>query len=163
MEAQSVNNPESFLRKEDLADMALPLSILFIFLLLLVADAHSQKIWETRKGCVRTQGNLAGGYLFKQKQPSAYVNGDIDLFLDDRVAFAGSLWCSFALNRKNETGIKANHAVFGGINYHFLKPKRWDPFIGFTPGLGLVQVAYRQADELKRTPYAAAPLLSATI
>src|SRR3954468_15512904 len=107
MEPQSMNNREPLLRKEDLSDIALPLSIFIIFLLLLVVDAHSQKIWETRKGCVRTQGNLAGGYLFKQKQASAYVNGDIDLFIDDRVAFTGSLWYSFALNRKNEIGLKA--------------------------------------------------------
>jgi hypothetical protein len=163
METQSMNKRVPLLRKEELAELALPLSIFFIFLLLMVADAHSQKIWETRKGCVRTQGNLAGGFLFKQKQPSAYVNGDIDLFIDDRVAFTGALWYSFALNRSNETGLKANHAVFAGINYHFLKPRRWDPFIGFTPGMGLAQVTYKDGDVLKRTPYAPVPLLSATL
>src|SRR4051812_38229594 len=75
----------------------------------------AQKIWEERKGCVRVQGNLAPGYLLSQKTVSAYVNGDMDLFFDNRVSFTGSAWGSFALNRKNETGIKANHAVFGGL------------------------------------------------
>ncbi|MBP6732682.1 MAG: hypothetical protein KA149_11520 [Chitinophagales bacterium] len=137
-----------------------------IRLLLLVLSAftffntQAQKIWEQRKGCVRAQGNLAPGYLFGQKVASGYVNGDMDLFFDNRVSFTGSAWGSFALNRKNETGIKANHAVFGGLNYHFLKPGRFDPYIGFTPGLGIVQVAYREGETIKRTPYAAVPLVS---
>ena len=163
METKSVATRVPLFRKAELFSVGLQLVILFTFLFLLVADVYSQKIWETRKGCVRAQGNIAGGYLFAQKQPSAYVNGDIDFFFDDRVAFTGAAWYSFALNRKSETGIKANHAVFGGINYHFLKPNRWDPFIGLTPGMGIVQVAYKDGDELKRTPYSPVPLLAATI
>lgn len=135
----------------------------FIFMCLSSQNVLSQKIWETRKGCIRTQGNFSGGYLFGQKAASAYLNGDVDVFVDDRVGVTGSAFYSFALNRNNQTGLKANHAVFFGINYHFLKPQRFDPFIGFTPGMGLVQAAYKDGDVLKRTPYAAVPLLSATI
>ena len=135
----------------------------FIFMCLSSQNVLAQKIWETRKGCIRTQGNFSGGYLFGQKAASAYLNGDIDVFVDDRVGVTGSAFYSFALNRNNQTGLKANHAVFFGINYHFLKPQRFDPFIGFTPGMGLVQAAYKDGDVLKRTPYAAIPLLSATI
>lgn len=126
-------------------------------------NASGQKIWEQRKGCVRAQGNLAPGYLFSQKTASGYVNGDMDLFFDNRVSFTGSAWGSFALNRNNQTGVKANHAVFGGLNYHFLKPARFDPYIGFTPGLGIVQVAYKEGELIKRTPFAAVPLVSASI
>ena len=132
-------------------------------LLLAVETAGSQKIWEVRKGCFRSQGNIAGGYLFSQKQPSAYVNGDIDLFLEDRVALTGAAWYSFALNRKNETGLRANHAVFSGINYHFLKPCRWDPYIGLTPGFGLVRAAYKNNDNVHITPYTPVPLISASV
>lgn len=132
-------------------------------LTMMVGNTSAQKIWEQRKGCVRSQGNIAAGYLFGQKQPSAYLNGDVDLFLDDRIAFTGSAWYSFALNRKNETGLKANHAVFSGFNYHFLKPKRFDPFIGIAPGMGLVQAAYKEGDVLKRTPYTPIPLISGSI
>lgn len=135
----------------------------FIFMCLSSQNVLSQKIWETRKGCIRTQGNFSGGYLFGQKAASAYLNGDVDVFVDDRVGVTGSAFYSFALNRNNQTGLKGNHAVFFGINYHFLKPQRFDPFIGFTPGMGLVQAAYKDGDVLKRTPYAAVPLLSATI
>lgn len=163
METQNVKSEETPIRVDELPSLGLQAIILLLFILLLAMDASSQKIWETRKGCIRSQGNIAGGYLFAQKQPSAYINGDMDLYLNDRVAFTGSVWFSFALNQKNETGLKANHAVFSGFNYHFLKPSRWDPFIGLSPGMGLVQAAYKNGDMLKRTPYTPVPLISASI
>jgi hypothetical protein len=125
--------------------------------------AFSQRIWEVRKGCVRSQGNLGGGYLFQQKAISAYVNGEMELFFDDRFAYTGAVAISFLTNRKNETGLKANHALFFGGNYHFIKPKRWDPYIGLTPGVGLVRATYKKGDEIKTTPFTLAPLLSAQI
>ncbi|HLP50236.1 MAG TPA: hypothetical protein VK154_05090 [Chitinophagales bacterium] len=138
-----------------------------ILILLLSALAFTQlpaqKIWEERKGCIRAQGNLAPGYLFSQKIASGYVAGDMDLFFDNRVSFTGAAWYSFALNRKNETGLKANHALFAGLNYHFLKPGRFDPYIGFTPGIGLVQATYEENDELRKSKLAVLPLVSASI
>jgi hypothetical protein len=141
-----------------------PIRLLMLLLSTLAfIQLPAQKIWEERKGCIRAQGNLAPGYLFSQKTASAYVNGDMDLFLDNKVSFTGSAWYSFALNRKNATGLKANHAVFGGFSYHFLKPSRWDPFIGLTPGMGIVQVDYKEGEEIKHSPYQVAPLVSATL
>ncbi len=134
-----------------------------LFFLVAIEDVISQKIWEERKGCIRTQGNLAGGYLFSQKIATAYITGDMDVFVEDRVGVAGSIWASFATNRKNEVGVKANHAVFWGINYHFLKPKRFDPFIGLTPGVGLVRVVFKNGDAIKQTPFTVVPLVSATL
>lgn len=142
------------------------LNFAIVFAILLLAFEHasfSQRIWEARKGCVRSQGNLGGGYLFQQKAISAYVNGEMELFFDDRFAYTGALSVSFLTNRKNETGLKANHAVFFGANYHFIKPKRWDPYVGITPGVGLVRANYKKGDDVKMTPYSLAPLLSAQI
>ena len=137
--------------------------LLLLFSVLAFNHLPAQKIWEERKGCVRVQGNLAPGYMFKQKIATAYVNSDIDLFFDNHVSFTGTAWYSFALNRKIETGVKANHAIFWGLNYHFLKPSRWDPYIGFTPGLGIVKAAYKDNDILRRTKYTAVPLVSASV
>jgi hypothetical protein len=123
----------------------------------------AQKIWDERKGCISTQGNLAPGYMFEQKNVTAYVDGDMELFLDDRFAFTGSIWASFATTDKSQTGIKMNDAVFGGANYHFLKPGRFDPFVGFTPGVGMVRAAYQSGEGIKMTPYSLAPLAGLTI
>lgn len=137
--------------------------LLLLLSLLAFTQMPAQKIWEERKGCVRMQGNLAPGFLFSQKMASAYINGDMDLFLDNRVSFTGSVWYSFALNHKNDIGLKANHAMFWGFNYHFLKPSRWDPYIGIIPGVGIVQANYRDNDILRRTKHSAVPLISASV
>src|ERR1019366_7044345 len=130
---------------------------------LLFTELPAQRIWEERKGCVALQGDVAPGYLFAQKSVSAYINGDIQMFVDDRCAFTRSIWISFATTRKNQPGLKANHAIFWGIEYHFLKPGRLDPFIGITPGLGLVRAAYINGEELKLTPFSPVPLVAASI
>lgn len=137
--------------------------LLLILSALLVTKAQAQKIWEERKGCIRAQGNLAPGYLFAQKSAAAYVAGDMDLFFDNKVSFTGSAFYSFALNRKNEPGLKANHAIFAGLHYHFLKPGRFDPYIGLTPGVGLVQANYRDNEVIKRSNYSVTPLISADL
>ena len=130
---------------------------------LLPTEGAAQKIWETRKGCLRAQGNLAPGYLFSQKFLAAYITGEAELFLDDRTALNGAVWVSFVTNRKDAVGITANHALFTGINYHFLKPGRFDPFIGLSPGMGLAQAAYRDEEGvLKRSKFSPIPLIGAS-
>ncbi len=132
-------------------------------LIMVLTQVNAQRVWETRKGIVRSQGNLGGGYMIKQKTVSAYCNGEMELFFDDRFAYTGAVCFSFLTLKKNQTGVKANHAVFAGANYHFLKPQRFDPYIGLTPGAGLVQARYKEGEELKNTPYTVVPLLSVQV
>jgi hypothetical protein len=131
---------------------------IFIFV-----QSHAQKIWDERRGCVDVQGNLAPGYMFEQKIVTAYVDGDMEAFLDDRFAFTGALWVSFATTDRSHPGIRVNEAVLAGANYHFLKPGRFDPFVGFTPGIGLVRASYRSGENIVMTPYSAVPLAGLTI
>lgn len=134
------------------------IAAIFIFL-----QSPAQKIWNERRGCISTQGNLAPGYLFQQKTVTGYIDGDMELFLDDRFAFGGSVWVSFATTDKSHPGIRINDAVFGGANYHFLKPGRFDPFIGLSPGVALARANYRDGETMKMTNYTLAPLIGATI
>ncbi|MDB5282715.1 MAG: hypothetical protein JWO06_1790 [Bacteroidota bacterium] len=137
--------------------------IIAALMLSLSSQLQAQRIWEERKGCVVSQGNLAPGYMFGQKSVTAYLDGDEEIFLDDRVAFTGSLWISFATSRKEQVGVKANHAVYWGAEYHFLKPSHWDPFVGLTPGAGLVRATYKSGDEIKYTPFSLVPLIAASV
>ncbi len=138
-------------------------AVLCASLLLCATNSKAQKIWETRKGSLRAQGNLAPGYLFSQKFLAAYITGEAEVFLDDRTALNGAVWVSFVTNRKDAVGITANHALFTGINYHFLKPGRFDPFIGLSPGMGLVQAAYRDDEGiLQRSKFSPIPLIGAS-
>jgi hypothetical protein len=133
-----------------------------ILSLFLSTRSFSQPIVEQRKGNVRVQGNIAGAYMFKQKAFIPYFTGDLDLFFDNHASIAGSVWVSLPLG-PTKSGLIHNHAILGGINYHPLKSGRWDPYIGFTPGLGLVQIEYKKDDVIQRTPLSPIPLLSASV
>ena len=134
-----------------------------ILLMVLGINTSAQRIWEERKGCFRGQGNLAAGYLFQQRQVGAYITGDMDLFFDNKVSMAGSAWYSFAVTNKDQPGLRANHAIFGGLNYHFTKKGRFDPYIGLTPGVSLVSVAYREGETMRTSSICPVPVISAAV
>ncbi|MBL0310011.1 MAG: hypothetical protein IPP77_10125 [Bacteroidetes bacterium] len=135
----------------------------FLIALLIFYPSDAQRIWEQRKGSLRTQGNLGGGYLFAQKQIVAYLNGEAEVFFEDLFAYTGGVCFSFSTLQKDQAGIKVNHALFSGANFHFLKPGRWDPYIGVAPGVAVVRSVYRGDDELKLSPYVVAPIISGQI
>jgi hypothetical protein len=130
--------------------------------LFLASTTTAQPIVQQRKGNFRAQGNIAGAYLFQQKIFMPYLTGDMDLFFDNHVALAGSVWVSLPIS-KIKSGLKQNHAVFGGINYHPLKKGRWDPYICLTPGIGLVQAEETNGELVTRTHLSPVPLLSASV
>ena len=145
----------------------LPKSYVSVVLLITLACvshlSQAQKIWVDRTGCALGQGDLAPGYMFSERRATAYVDGDVALFLQNQFAVEGAIWVSFATAAQGPTGVKINEALFWGAEYHFLKPHRFDPFISFTPGVGLVQVAYYSDGEVRHTPVNAVPLASASI
>ena len=161
MEIKKIVSPRS-IQNEKTSAMIKGFAAMLVFFMA-STSLHAQKIWEERKGCVSLQGNLAPGYLFAQKAVTAYVDGDVELFLDDRFSFTGAAWCSFATSDKSHVGLRANHAIFWGVNYHFLKPSRFDPYIGFTPGVGLVRAAYKSGEDIKLTPFSLAPLVCVSV
>jgi hypothetical protein len=128
---------------------------------MMMLAAQSQPIVENRKGNIRAQGNLAGGYLFKQKQASAYVTGDVDVFVHNNISVTGEAWYNFKLSEK-PTGLLNNHSIFWGFNYHFLPKGRLDPYIGFSPGVAIARAGYINSEGMyAESIYGVAPLISA--
>jgi hypothetical protein len=136
--------------------------ILTVLFLLAATIAFSQPIVESRKGNIRAQGNIAGGYLFAQKAAGAYLTGDMDLFIDDHVSITGAGWYGFKTS-DNSNGLFRNHAVFGGFNFHPVKKGRWDPFIGLSPGVGFAEIKYLDDEGSSKSTTGIAPLISGEI
>lgn len=129
-------------------------------LLFLVCSVSAQVPFaQSRTGFIRAQGNLAGGYLFAQKSYAAFVTADVDVYLSERVSVAGEAWYSFALS---DGPLRHNHSLFGGFNCHLTKKGAWDPYIGFSPGLGLVAVRYETGDTRVVSPVTPVPLVGIT-
>lgn len=134
------------------------LILLPLYCLVLQAAAQTLPITEDRTGFVRAQANLAGGYLFSQKSYSAYITGDADLYIHDKVSVAGEIWYSFATD---DGPLRQNHALFGGLSYHPVAHSRWDPYVGFSPGIGFAKIAYETDGNRRSSPLTPAPLLGA--
>lgn len=133
--------------------------LMFLSLLLCVQGLYAQGMPGSRKGLIRAQANLAGGYRFPQKNFAAYLAGDLDVYLSERVSVGGEVWYSLPLN---DGPLRQNHAVFAGFSYHPLRQGAWDPFIGFSPGLALCKIVYEDASGRHSTPLSPAPLLGIT-
>jgi hypothetical protein len=119
-----------------------------------IIHVTAQPVVESRKGNIRAQGNLAVGYLFAKKQPSAYLTGDVDIFIHNNISVTGETWYNFKL-KENLTGLQKNHSTFWGFNYHFLSKGRFDPYIktGYINNEGIIS----------QSAYGAAPLISGVV
>lgn len=124
------------------------LALLFIGL---AAKAQNNEVF-IKKHLLRTQGNIALGYMPKQKMVPAYVGGDFDFFFDEKISWYGE-GSFFVTNTSEETRyrIKHNHAILSGINIHFTKEKRFDPYIGINPGIMISQ--FGPVDDVNITLY----------
>ncbi|UPT68329.1 MAG: hypothetical protein M0D57_06745 [Sphingobacteriales bacterium JAD_PAG50586_3] len=115
--------------------------LLFVLIQGIAANAQDDNTF-VKKHILRTQGNLSLGYMVKQKTVPAYIGGDFDFFFDEKVSFYGE-GSFFVTNTSDEASvgykIKHNHAILSGINIHFTKQKRFDPYIGINPGIMLSQ------------------------
>lgn len=127
-----------------------------LLLAVLCTRAQVVPITQARTGFVRAQGNLAGGYLFSQKSYTAYLAGDADVYLSERVSVAGEIWYSLATNDDN---LRQNHSIFGGLSYHPVQHSRWDPYVGFSPGMGLAKLDYENEGTRHTSALTPVPLL----
>ncbi len=89
-----------------------------------------------RKGLVRAQATLSPGWTIVDGNTNLYLQGDMEYFLENRVSLKGDI--SYFLDTQGNGYLKHNHSLFFGAQYHF-PIKRFDPYIGFHPGISLIQ------------------------
>lgn len=136
--------------------------ILITVFLISTLVSQSQSVKFDRTGIIRAQANLASGYLFAQKEFGAYVCGDIDVYVSPRVSVTGEGWYGFNFH-SNDAGLRDNHSLFFGLNYHFIDHEKWDPYIGLSPGAGFVTTGYNDSlSVLRQSRLMGAPLVSLT-
>lgn len=89
-----------------------------------------------RKGLVRAQGTISPGWTIADGNTNLYLQGDMEYFLQDKVTLKGDI--SYFIGTVGDGYLKHNHSLFFGAQYHF-PVKRFDPYIGFHPGVSFVQ------------------------
>jgi len=90
-----------------------------------------------RKGLLRAQGTISPAWTFSNTNTNIYLQGDLEFFASRRVSIKGDI--AYFINTQGGGNLKQNHSLFFGAQYHF-PYKRFDPYIGFHPGVSLIQV-----------------------
>jgi len=90
-----------------------------------------------RKGLVRAQIIISPGWTIADGNTNIYLQGDMEYHLQDRISLKGDV--SYFIDSQENGYLKNNHSLFFGAQYHF-PVKRFDPYIGFHPGISLIQV-----------------------
>jgi hypothetical protein len=121
----------------------------------------AQPITEVRKGHLRSQANLSWGYMPVQKQSAAYISGDWDAFITNYLSLYGEGW--FNIPTHSGKGLRSNHSLISGMNYHFVKSGKWDPFVGGGPGMNIYTIRYGIIEGGWTNSTRAAPVVSAVL
>jgi hypothetical protein len=117
-----------------------------LFLLSLLAVAHVAQAQQSkstgndliRKGLFAAHFTIAPGWILSDGMTNIYLHGRSEFYLNRKVSIVGDGY--YFLDTQGAGYLKHNHGVYFGANYHF-PFKRFDPYIGLTPGVSFVQVA----------------------
>jgi hypothetical protein len=131
-------------------------------IVLICTSAMAQKDTVFKSGMLRAQANISGGYLFSQKKFTPYISANADYYINENFSITGESWFSFDIVRPDQLGLRKNFSAFLGLNYHPVKYSRWDPYIGFAAGAGLLTVNHFQDTVIRESPVQFTPLVGVT-
>jgi hypothetical protein len=126
------------------------------------ANILAQKDSIPKTGMLRAQANISGGYLFAAKKYAPYISANADYYINENFSITGEAWFSFDIIGMDQLGLRKNFSTFLGLNYHPVKYSRWDPYIGFGAGAGLITVNHFQDTLIRESPIQFTPLVGVT-
>ena len=87
------------------------------------------------KGFLRTQGTISPGFSLSENGSNIYLHGDLEFYPENHISVRGeSYFLVGGSNSKN--GIREFTNYFGAV-YHFIGNKKFDPYVGFQPGVAI--------------------------
>jgi len=91
-----------------------------------------------RKGLFAAHVTIAPGWTLADGNTNLYLHGRTEFYLNRKVSFVGDGY--YFLDTQGDGYLRHNHGAYFGAQYHF-PIKRFDPYIGFMPGVSMVQVS----------------------
>jgi hypothetical protein len=87
---------------------------------------------------IRTGLSFAPGFMLNGMS-NVYISGVLEYYIADRVSISSTAY--YFLNSRKEAmpELKMNHQLYTGVQYHLLKDRAFDPYIGLEPGFALTQ------------------------
>lgn len=82
--------------------------------------------------------SFAPGFMINGMS-NVYISGVLEYYIADHVSISSTAY--YFLNSRKEAmpELKMNHQLYTGVQYHILKDKAFDPYIGLEPGFALTQ------------------------
>jgi hypothetical protein len=87
---------------------------------------------------IRNGLSFAPGFMING-MTNVYISGVLEYYIADHVSISSTAY--YFLNSRKEAmpELKMNHQLYTGVQYHLLKDKAFDPYIGLEPGFALTQ------------------------
>lgn len=89
--------------------------------------------WSVTGSSGNTSGSISGG------RTNVYLHGTAEYYFTERFSARGDGYY-FVNKNKTPGGMKHNHCVQVGADFHLLKSMSIDPYVGLATGLNLAQV-----------------------
>ncbi len=94
---------------------------------------------ETRKHLVSATATISPGFQKDNDDINIYLHGLASFYPEPKVSIDGEVYW-FLGGQEQQTKFAENSSLVFGINYHFTKDGKVDPFVGLMPGVSLVSV-----------------------
>lgn len=87
---------------------------------------------------IRNGLSFAPGFMINGMS-NVYISGVLEYYIADHVSISSTAY--YFLNSRKDAmpELKMNHQLYTGVQYHLLKDKAFDPYIGLEPGFALTQ------------------------
>jgi hypothetical protein len=109
-----------------------------VFWCLLPFVLNAQQSFK-KSGGLRAMATFAPVWMPFNENVYYNLNGNFNFYLSENLSIQGE--GSYFLNtlKAARHGLLSQHKLLGGLTYHFLANKPFDPFLGFHPGVGVLR------------------------
>src|ERR1035437_8544222 len=113
-------------------------SALFIFSALSFSKSFAQNDSDfITAGLLKGTATISPAFMLNHPIENIYINGELEYFTESRISFRGDVYW-FLNSQQKPALLNQNSFIVSGALYHFPK-NNFDYFIGFQPGVSLVQ------------------------
>jgi len=165
-----MNSSHEFLKKDN-SEMSKRIIILILAIAAtMFAFAQNDNPKVKYHQMLRTGLSFAPGFMINGMS-NAYISGVLEYCISDHVSISSTAY--YFLNSRREAmpelaELKMNHQLYTGFQYHLLKDKAFDPYIGLEPGFALTQtrdlypvnIEFPSVTEVRESNISMNPMLS---
>jgi len=108
-----------------------------IMLMLTLSGSLISQDLTTRQHLTGGTATISPGFQKNNQDINIYLHGLVYFYPEPNVSVNGEVYW-FLGGQEQQTMMAENSSLVFGVNYHFAKDGKFDPFVGVMPGLSLV-------------------------